>query len=276
MPELDDLRLNEPEPAPQFQQPRGPGLLVPALIVAAIIGIGLGVLLWPRQAPPPAQQAAAPPAPESYPVSAPASKAVEGENIPLPPLNDTDPIVRQLVSQVSSHPRVASWLTTDGLLRNFAVVVTNIADGGTPIKALRSQRPAEPFSVRTTDQGTTVIEPASFARYDSYADAVAGLDAQGTARLYETLKPRIAEAYTELGNPSGDIDAALKRAFALLLATPQVNGDIQVVRTSVSWKFADPQLEALKPAQKQLLRMGPRNQRIIQDKLREIAPYLGF
>ena len=47
MPELDDLRLNEPEPAPQFQQPRGPGLLVPALIVAAIIGIGLNLRLTP-------------------------------------------------------------------------------------------------------------------------------------------------------------------------------------------------------------------------------------
>jgi mRNA-degrading endonuclease RelE of RelBE toxin-antitoxin system len=42
------------------------------------------------------------------------------------------------------------------------------------------------------------------------------------------------------------------------------------------WKFADPKIEALPQAERQLIRMGPRNQRIIQDKLREIAPFLGI
>lgn len=40
--------------------------------------------------------------------------------------------------------------------------------------------------------------------------------------------------------------------------------------------FADPDLEALPAAQKQLLRMGPRNVRIIQSSLREIALALGI
>jgi hypothetical protein len=40
--------------------------------------------------------------------------------------------------------------------------------------------------------------------------------------------------------------------------------------------FEDPALESLSPPQRQLLRMGPRNARIVQQKLREIAPYLGI
>jgi hypothetical protein len=44
----------------------------------------------------------------------------------------------------------------------------------------------------------------------------------------------------------------------------------------VSYKYDDPKLEALTLAQKQLLRMGPRNVRLIQAKLREMAPYLGI
>lgn len=280
MPDIDDLRLNEsagPPPPNLGQHPsRGPSLLVPILVIAALIGIGAAVLFWPKSSPAP-QEPPARAVSEPQPVtSAPSGpKAVEGENIPLPPLDETDPLVRQLVSQLSSHPRVAAWLATDGLIRNFAVVVTNIANGGTPVKALRSQRPTAPFAVRETPNGT-VIDPASYRRYDSYADAVAGLDARGTAQVYETLKPRIAEAYKELGYPDADIDAALTRAIVVLLRTPRVDGDIAVTRTSVAWKYADPALESLPQAEKQLLRMGPRNERIIQDKLREIAPYLGI
>ena len=169
MAEPDDLRLNEPvETAPLDRDAsRGPGFLVPALIVAAIIGIGIAVLLWPRHPAEPAAKPAAPAEAPSYPVSSPQpSQAVQGDNIPLPPLDETDALVRQLVSQLSSHPRVAAWLATDGLLRNFAVVLTNIADGGTPVKTLRAQRPQEPFTVRTTAAGT-VIDPASFHRYDA-------------------------------------------------------------------------------------------------------------
>ena len=40
-------------------------------------------------------------------------------------------------------------------------------------------------------------------------------------------------------------------------------------------KFVDEMLEGLTAAQKQLLRMGPRNVRIIKDKLRRIALALG-
>jgi len=39
-------------------------------------------------------------------------------------------------------------------------------------------------------------------------------------------------------------------------------------RNSIHYKFADQQLEALNPVHKQMLRMGPDNTRIIQNKLR--------
>ena len=279
MAEFDDLRLNEPEhPAPLGTPPRrrSPGLL-PVALIAALVGIGLAAFFWARRSAPPdatpSTKTVAQPEPVSPKRTGP--QAVAGDNIPLPPLDQTDSMVRQLVSQLSAHPRVAAWLATDGLLRNFALVVTNISSGTTPIKALQSQRPSAPFKVRETSNGT-VIDPASYRRYDAYADAVAGLDARNTAKLYETLKPRIAEAYRDLGYPDADIDAALTRAIVVLLRAPRLEGDVGVVQSSVTWKFADPRIEALPQAERQLIRMGPRNQRIIQDKLREIAPFLGI
>jgi len=44
----------------------------------------------------------------------------------------------------------------------------------------------------------------------------------------------------------------------------------------IGYGFADLDLEALTAAQKQLLRMGPRNVRIIQSSLRQIALALGI
>lgn len=279
MGEFDDLRLNEPTrpDPPRHASPRESSMLGPVLVAAFIAAIALGAFFWMRHRSPapPAQAARTAAAPEHVAPEQKGPQAVQGDNIPLPPLDESDPLVRRLVSELSSHPRVASWLATDGLLRNFALVVVNVSSGGTPIKALRSQRPAAPLETRETPRGT-VIDPASYRRYDAYADAVAGLDARNTAKLYETLKPRIADAYRDLGYPDGDIDAALARAIVVLLSAPRLEGDIPVVRTSVNWKFADPKIEALPPAERQLIRMGPRNQQIIQDKLREIAPYLGI
>jgi hypothetical protein len=51
---------------------------------------------------------------------------------------------------------------------------------------------------------------------------------------------------------------------------------VRLTRDSVAYTYADPALESLSHAQRQLLRMGPRNIRIVQAKLREIAGFLGI
>jgi hypothetical protein len=135
--------------------------------------------------------------------------------------------------------------------------------------------PASPFRIETV-KGGAVLSPASYSRYDSYAAAINGLDARGTAELYSTLKPRINDAYRRLGHPEGDFDPVLEAAIAELLATPVVTGTISLEPRSVSYAFADEKLEALSPAQKQFLRMGPKNMTIVKAKLREIATHLGM
>jgi hypothetical protein len=200
--------------------------------------------------------------------------AEAGEDIPLPPLSESDGLVRDLVSRLSSHPRVAAWLTTDDLIRNLTVVTVNIANGRTPSGHLKTVAPTGKFAARPRD-GTITIDPSSYARYDTHAEAVGALDARGTARLYATLKPRIEEAYKELGARE-PFDATLERAIVALLRTPIVEGDVPLTSDSVSYKFADPALESLTQAQRQFLRMGPRNMRTVQNKLRELAPHLGI
>ena len=55
-----------------------------------------------------------------------------------------------------------------------------------------------------------------------------------------------------------------------------MNDPVRVEPHGIGYAFADPALEDLAPAQKQLLRMGSRNVRTIQASLRAIASAIGI
>ena len=203
------------------------------------------------------------------------AKPSEAAPADLPPLDESDDLVRELVSALSRHPIVAAWLTTDQLVRTFAVAVMNVAGGDSPSGQLHTIKPGAKFQVR--QQGSrTLVDPRSFSRFDGHADAFAGMDPEGAARLYERLKPRIAEAYREVAGAEANVDRGLERAIVELLKTPVVEGDIRLEPRTVGYSYADPALESLSSAQRQLLRMGPRNVRLVQQQLRAIARHLGI
>jgi hypothetical protein len=68
----------------------------------------------------------------------------------------------------------------------------------------------------------------------------------------------------------------LERAIVLLLKTPVREGTLAVEPRGIVYGFADAELEKLTAAQKQLLRMGPGNVRVVQRTLRDIALALGI
>jgi hypothetical protein len=249
----------------------------PRLWVAAIIGVVIaalvGYLIYGRRPAP------APPAAASKPAETEVAVQPLGgdaERIAVPPLDESDAVVRELVRKITSHPRVLAWLATNGLIRNFAVVVENVAAGVTPAKQLRVLRPASSFAI-VHRNGQMFIDLKSFQRYDAIADAAASIDPPGASRLYATLKPRIGEAYAQLGQPASSFDGALERAIVALLETPVVDGPVRVEsKGGTGYRYADPNLEGLTAAQRQLLRTGPRNVRKIQSALRQLAIALGI
>lgn len=274
MQDFNDLQLRNEQPPVEPERRRA---WWPVPLVIGLLAL-LGYLGWSafRQSGEPAQGVRV----EQDDALARAPQRVDpaaepGEEVDLPPLAETDPLVRRLVQQLSAHPRIAAWLATDQLLRNFTVVTYNVAQGRSPARQLSAIRPTGDFVV--SGQGATVtIDRRSYARYNDYADAMDSLDARDAARVYATLKPRIQEAYRELGYPEGDFDEVLRRAIVELLGTPVLEADLRVTSKSVVYEYADPRLQSLSAAQRHLLRMGPRNVRIVQAKLREIAPHLGI
>lgn len=198
-----------------------------------------------------------------------------GEHITLPPLDETDALVRQLIGRLSSHPTVAAWLATDGLIVNFANVTLRISNGESPAQELGAIGPVPAFRTQTS-RGDLFVAPASYRRYDRYAGAVSALDARGAARLYGTLKPRIVDASRGLGLTTGDFDPVLERAIVELLRVPVVQGEVELAPSGIVYALVDPKLEQMSAAQKHLLRMGPQNVQEVQGKLREIADHLAI
>jgi len=269
VPEYDLLKT----PEEMVRQPLArPSLLMwTALLVLGIaIGLAVYMALGRRQQPTPLAQASTSPQQPAQPLG--------GDAMPVtvPPLDESDAVVRELVKQISSHPAVAAWLATNGLIRNFTVVVVNVADGNSPTGQLQVLRPSSRFSVAGSNDDMR-IDTRSYDRFNDLAAAAASLDPAGSARLYATLKPRIEEANRELGLGNTPFDQTLERAIVQLLRTPVVERPIRVVpRGGVGYAFTDEELQSLTPGQKQLLRTGPRNVRIIQTALRNLAIALGI
>ena len=239
-----------------------------AVIIGGIAVIGLAAYLFfsGRSAPPPATSEARP-----APTAKPPAPADDFEHIDLPALDDSDALVRQRIGALSSHPLVKAWLGTKGLIRNFVVVVENISHGMNPSGHLRVLKPEGSFLVMNRGN-MTVIDPRNYQRFAPIADAAASIDARTAGRLYNSFKPLLQMAYDELGNQE-PIDRAVERSVLGLARVPVVEQDVQVEMSGegIGYEYSDVRFENLNGAQKQLLRMGPKNIRVIQEQLRVFA-----
>ena len=184
----------------------------------------------------------------------------------LPDLDNSDALIREEMTGIS--PALADWLNTDQLVRKYVVVINDLSQGLRLEKHLSFVKPDQPFTV-DQDNGNPVIAVKSYQRYDRLAAAINALDVQATLAVYKKFRPLLLQVFREFSYPAEyGLEDIFTKAAAIILAAPVVDGQIALVRHSANYKFADQQLEALNPIHKQMLRMGPKNTRIIQNKLR--------
>lgn len=268
--ELDDVELDR-QPGEEPTPPRS-GLPGGPVVALALLVVGVAAVAFLLLRRPPALLPPSPVPPSTLARVAPSPAAPSPS---LPPLDQSDGFVRELARGLSAHPQLAAWLATPRLVRTLTVVVDNVAIGETPAPHLRFLAPRAGFRARESGR-RLVADPRGFAGYDALADVVASLDAAGCAAVYRQLAPLFETAYRDLGHPQGGFPAVLERALAALLRAPVPAADVPLVRHATVFEYADPKLEALTPAQRQFLRLGPRNVRLIQSKLREVARALGI
>lgn len=228
----------------------------------------------PAVAPTPAEELA----PEATPSVVPIDSPPLADTRPLPPLQESDDFVRSTVAPWSSRPEWTAWLATDELIRRAVAVVDAIARGESPAdQAPAAMRFKQRFEVVSrSSEAKPVASPASFARYDVLTNVLTSLDAATLAETRRALAPLLDAAYHDLGHPNRTLDQALRAAIFSILSTPDVVGEPPLEPHTLGHGYADPALEDLSDAQKQILRFGPANVARLQQKLREIAVALGI
>jgi len=225
-------------------------MIVAAVAVALLVGSAF-YLHRPRPeapAPAPQPQAVAPQQPEA----------------PLPPAEKTDAEGRKQLAALSSRPEWAQWLSTSDLLDRWVVVVDNVAEDVSPRRQLDFIKVAPQGSAPRLD----------YARYDGVADVIASVDAKGFAQVLREMHPLLVTAYRKLGYPDRKFDDVLAKALQRVMDAPVVTQPPKLEPKGAIFRFADDKLESLGPVEKHLLRMGPRNTKLVQAKAREVATAL--
>lgn len=268
MSSFDDLPLDQGRDATEPATPSAPSSPGPRIVAVIALTAAVAAGAWylvsrPATSAPAAATPAAPSAPMA--ITDPRLDAA-----PLPPLAEMDPLVRELVSALSTHPTVLAWLATDDLVGSLATAIDRLAQGRSPARDLAVLRPKDGFgTVRRSN--VTQVDPKSYARYTAVAQAIASIDATRAAEIYERIQPRLDEAWRAQGHPEGGLDDAVRRALATVTTTPDIPVDAALVPAAGGLKYADPAYENLPEAQKHLARMGAVNAQLVRDAARRLG-----
>jgi len=254
------------------------------VLILLLILIGAGGFYWyyhrSQQVPTAVEK---PKAEETSPPSPSAEAKPEAEKEPppeptvkLPALDQSDDITRQMLRSLSPHGKVADWLKIKNIIRVIVAATDNMANGKSPRAHLGFLFYGQVFPV-SEKGGKIYLDSKSYERYDLLADAFVSLNTGRTIQAYEKLKPLFQEAYRELGYPQKDFHSTLVQAIKRILDTPIVEREVLLKEEGkgVNYLYVDDGLEDMNEVQKHLLRMGPKNTRKVQQKLREMALALG-
>ena len=254
------------------------------IVVVVIVAIAFGALIWWKQsgstapvtAPLPVEPSSATVQPR-VPEPAPEVDTPEIADAPLPELDDADATLRSEVlaaSGADGASTLATWLGQDDLMRRFAVLANNAAKGDYPWRQLGFLAPSERMPVIVDDDGRIQMDPKGYARFDRFVDTVTSVPPAAAAAMARRYSPLIAEALGELGEGDTDAIATIRAGIDEALATPVIEGAIELNQPKVFYQYADPEIEGLPPLQRQLLRMGPDNLKRLQAYLAEVKAAL--
>jgi hypothetical protein len=219
---------------------------------------------------PAAPEPASPPAPEPspepeirHPIAAPKPAK------PLPTLDNSDPMARESLVGLIGRKAFDELVIPKELIRRIVATIDNLPRATAP----RRMVPLDPvpgrFRVARSGEDAR-IDPANFARYAPYVRIAQSVDSRALVATYVRAYPLFQRAYEQLGFPGRHFNDRLMEAIDDLLAAPEMDAPIELIRPRVLYEFADPDLETRSAGQKIMIRMGHGNASRVKAKLREI------
>jgi hypothetical protein len=266
-----------------------------AIAAVALMAAGIGGYLWNQRSrlqdsTPPAVASAPEPAAPAAPAASPGIRhpieplLEDTTSQPLPKLERSDAMFRTTLVDWLGRESVQSFLQLDDFARHAVATVDNLGRSHAAPRLWPVNPMAGRYAVIGAAEGT-VAAPGNAERYATFVAFAERIDTRQAVALYARWYPLFQQAYEELGYPGGYFNDRLIVVLDQLIATPVVEGPIELKVTEVKgpiastqpwlrYEFADPAFEALPAGQKMLLRMGPRNQQRLQAKLAEVRRQL--
>lgn len=246
------------------QKPSSRGPWIATAIVALVVIAGyLGWRVFQEQQTPPPPVVAEP-------------QAVPDAGVPeVKALNpaDGDALLKDGAGGLSGDAELAKWLAQPDIVRRLVAAVQQVGEGESPHETLGFITITGPFTVTEKGKGKKkklFMGDKATGRYDAFTKIVGSINAEAAGALYAKVKPFAEGVFKEIAAPGKTFDEALTKAIDHLAATPLPDGPIELKPPTegIGYVYADPDLEKLSRAQKHLLRMGPKNAKVIVAQLK--------
>jgi hypothetical protein len=208
----------------------------------------------------------APPPEVRHPLPAPEPQAAAE---PLPALDTSDAMAGRKLADLVGRKAFAEFILPLHLVRRIVATVDNLPRETAPQRLMPLKAVPGAFAARGSGE-EAVLDAANFRRYAPYVRVLASVDARTLVSTYVRAYPLFQRAYRELGYPAGNFNDRLIEAIDDMIAAPEIEAPIRLLRPKVLYEFADPDLETRSAGQKVLIRMGAANAAQVKAKLREI------
>jgi hypothetical protein len=249
----------------------------PAVVVALIVALAGAYYYYVREhqarpapetsAPPPTTTA---PVPQPQPAIRHLLQTPQPEAAPsLPTLDHSDAMARRSLVELLGDKPFADLVVPSLLIRRIVATIDNLPRPTAPRRMI-PLNPVPGAFVASGEPNDAVIAPANFARYAPYVRVMESVDSRALVYSYVRAYPLFQRAYEELGYPGKYFNDRLMQAVDDLLAAPEIDTPIEVMKPRVLYEFADPDLETRSAGHKIMLRMGKENSQRVKAKLWEI------
>ena len=185
----------------------------------------------------------------------------------LPSLDESDTEAKKQINNLTDNGDLSNWFHSEHLIRRGITFIDGLSQGIQLNKMHKAPSPKGNF-LAVKEGSKLWLNLENYQRYGYLINVIQAIDNDKLVKIFHQFRPLLEEAYGELGYVPKELDNTVISALDQILSAPINNGPIELTQESVQYKYANPKLEALPSIQKQLLRMGPENTQIIQNKVR--------
>jgi hypothetical protein len=195
------------------------------------------------------------------------------EELTLPPLETSDDFMAKALANLLNNKTLMAVFSNNQLISNIVVTIDNLPRKEISMRKMPIKKALGKF-LTMENEGQEFISPDNQARYAQYMKVAKAIDPQQLVTLYVQLYPLFQQSYQALGYPDQYFNDRLMLTIDNLLATPEIDEPVALIKPKIFYLYADSALENRSIGQRILMRIGNDNQRIVKAKLEGIKQAL--